>query len=326
MTRWTLFRKNVVLVLRHHAARRRRLWVAGWMLWSIGGLTWFISVWEVPLVTALLWAVLTTQGLAALIVWSTSTRLTRNQAVRVSAGSQEHASHRPAIAQELLRVAALVDRAGCELMCRQGVLPEQHRGISRRRTLDLARREDLWPGFSPAEQELLLSPEGSWPDELAWQTTARNEDVRVLRFVVGLDGILTPFEFLEQDLQIALELTSLPAKVDLANICLAPMDLRPGQGVADAMLARCLVEGSERELFDVGAANVASLRRAGRARDDSLWSVSQGQDSFVHWIGLAAYRRVRTFAQVIAFLYSSPEDAARFRIERLGHDDEADEM
>jgi hypothetical protein len=210
--------------------------------------------------------------------------------------SQEFIRHRPELVRVLLRTAILVDRAGIEALIEDGKVPEEHRGISRRRTLDLARRAELWDGFSREEQMLLLSAEGSWDRGEIWNRINLIENVRVLRWVIQLDSILAPFQFLQPDLTPAIELTSKPAMVEGVG-CLPPWDLRPERDAANLMLNRCMAEGLGRGFFKMEPASPKAselLEFANQMKSDQSRDLVVGTET----VGEAPEERIRLIAQL----------------------------
>jgi hypothetical protein len=140
--------------------------------------------------------------------------------------------------------------------------------------------------------------------------------VRVLRWVIAIDEVLTPFEFLRGDLRLAIELTQDPARVE-GGRCLASYDLRPEQTLAQVMVARCIGEGIHRgELSEPDAEArayfVQMAERLGADDSEDLLTGSEtvGKSSWdrVRWLGQAALRRLQVLTAVIDYL-NGPADA-----------------
>ncbi len=235
--------------------------------------------------------------------------------VREAPAADDLRLHGNTIATLLLRTAATVDRAGIEALHRQRKVGPEHTGICRRRTLDLAQRPDLWTGYTMEEQALLISQEGSWGWEQVWPRVLQAEDVRVMRWVLKMDDVLTPFEFLEPDVTPALQVTVKPETIRKDD-CLASFDLRPAQTMAQMMVTRCLGEGIRRGFLteDNPEARAEYLRFAERmAADESQdmlvgpATVGTADQHRVEWIGQAALRRYRALTGLIAYLNGPPD-------------------
>ena len=234
----------------------------------------------------------------------------------------EYAACRRKLAETLLRTAVMVDRAAAEAVHGAGQMAAEHVGGLRRRSLELARRPALWSGYSEAEKNLLMDAEGSWAPETTSEWLGRVEDVRVLRWVLGLDEVLAPFELLEPGLRPAYTTTQLPE----VTKCLPPWDLRPAQSVAEAMGNRCVAEGFLRGMFtdEDGAVRAEFVRVAERMREwkheDLLIgakTVGEACDDEIRSMGQVAHRRLTVLTAVIAYLNGLPE--AELRIDELAH-------
>lgn len=228
--------------------------------------------------------------------------------------------HRIRLANILLCKAIVVDRANNENLHRMGKIDPRREGICRRRTLDLARRPELWQTLSVEERDLLISPEGSWKWDAVWPRIIRIEDVRVLRWILKIDPILTPFEFLKPDLTAALEITTRPEQV-IGKGCLPPWDLRPAQQAAEQMLNRCIAEGIHRGFLTVEDKearaqyiHLAQTLGANQSADLLIGStiVAETDRQHIEWVAQAALRRTNMLTTVIKYLNSSPEEKPEF--------------
>jgi len=224
--------------------------------------------------------------------------------------------HRVRIAAALLRVAILVDRAGGENLHRLGKIGAQSQGTCRRRTLDLARKPDLWETFTSEERNSLLAPEGSWEWDAVWPRVLQVEDVRVLRWVLKLDPILTPFEFLKPDLIPALEISTNPQRIE-GKDCMAPWDLRPAHAMAEQMLNRCVAEGVHRGFLTIedhqtreAFIHLAKTLGENQSEDLLIGSniVADADRDRIEWVAQAALRRTRILSAVIKYLNSPPQE------------------
>jgi hypothetical protein len=312
--------RNFGLILRRAPWDRRALrfvliWLAAscWLLYE-AGLMVYLGFWG----TLCSLCVLLLGFGVAVLIGKSNARAT-DSLLKLSAkpapADEDYRGHRTKLARELLKTAILVDRAGFEALHREGKILPAHLGICRRRTLDLAQRTGLWEDFTGSEQALLLSQEGSWEWKDTWPLVLRVEDVRVLRWVVGIDSVLVPFEFLKPDLTPALELTVKPALLT-GNRCMAPYDLRPAQTMAQAMVARCLADGAERgwlEVKDAGEReqllNLAEKMSWDESSDLLIGTTTVGKAGLeqVRWVTQAALRRLWVLTGVIGYLNGPPE-------------------
>jgi hypothetical protein len=228
--------------------------------------------------------------------------------------------HRIRLANILLCKAIVVDRANNENLHRMGKIDSRREGICRRRTLDLAHRPELWQTLSIEERDLLMSPEGTWKWDAVWPRIIRIEDVRVLRWILKIDPILTPFEFLKPDLTAALEITTRPEQVE-GKGCMPPWDLRPAQHAAEQMLTRCIAEGIHRGFLTIEdkearAQYIHLARTLGASQSEDLLIgstiVAESDRQHIEWVAQAALRRTNMLAAVIKYLNSSPEEKLEF--------------
>ena len=241
---------------------------------------------------------------------------------RVSAAPPSDLSnHRRQIASALLHLPAMVDRAGTEALHQQSKMAPGNIGAGRRRSLDVAMRPDVWLNVPVADRDLLRSAEGSWTWDEVWPWIVRAEDVRVLRWVLGIDEVLTPFEFLRPDLTVAIELTLKPERAD-GTTCLASYDLRPEQTMAQTMVTRCVGEGIHRGQLDEPdeAAReelVAMAQSLGSSEDADLLAGTEivGKASWdrISWVGQAALRRLKVLTALIDYLNGPPTQSASLR-------------
>ncbi len=299
-------------------------WVA-YELWSL----FFLGIWG-----ALFWGLVMALAIGVAAVLARSHRRTDESMLRLSSpavlpdqGGLLH--HRPKLIAELIRAAVLVDRAGIELMHGNRKADLARAGIARRRTLDAAKTSGTWDGLQPAEQDLLLSQEGSWDPGEAWSKVLRVEDVRVLRWVLGIDSLLSPLEFTELDLRPALDITANPNRT-LGTASLEPADLRPAKMLAGNMLDRLLAEGVWRGFYrypeDETRARLIAL--ADRLRENKSGdllvgteSVGEASEERIRLVMQTALRRFRVLEAVIGYL-TGPYDS-ELLIDRENKEQEA---
>ncbi len=235
----------------------------------------------------------------------------------VVAAPAEYGRHRVKLAGALLRTAAMVDRATAEAVHVAGQMPVEVVGGLRRRSLEMARRTGVWEGFGEAERSLLMDDEGSWRQETTFAWLGRLEDVRVLRWVLGMDEVLVPFEFVTADMRPVLATFEQADEVMKGSACLPPWDLRPAQSVANLMLNRCVAEGVRRGFFEVEDEEtrreclaVADGMHASPGEDlfIGVKTVARATDEEVQRMGRVALRRDAVLTEVIGFL-NGPADA-----------------
>jgi hypothetical protein len=236
---------------------------------------------------------------------------------RSSAGG-EFREHRRRLAELALRTAVVVDRAGGEAYVKGNTLAADAAGVFRRRSLDVARNYGLLEGFSDEMRQLLTSPEGSWEWPQILLSARETEDVRVLRWVLGMDQVLAPLEFaVPMDFRAVVEITTTPQKIMEGNVCIPPWDLRPARDAARTLMMRCIAEGVKRGIVEESDEalrgeylHYAELH-AGRQSEDFLLGsviVSDAKEEQVQQATLVAYRRQLVLAAIIEYL-GSPSDA-----------------
>ncbi|WP_157477248.1 hypothetical protein [Granulicella tundricola] len=237
--------------------------------------------------------------------------------------------HREVLKTLMLQVAALVDRAGGEALTRGGHVKGSHAGACRRRTLDLAQRPELWEGFSEDERGLLLAQEGGWAWETVWPMVVRAEDVRALRWVLGMDRILVPLEYLKPDLRPVVEVTSKPEMAE-GTVCLPAWELGQALRLAQAMVSRCVVEGVKRGFLtemepEVRAEYVSMAEELGENESEDLLigsaTVGTADTAKVQWVAQAALRRAYVLEGVARYLNGPADGRLRIVAEVVGADE-----
>ena len=321
MRRSELFRQNLWMVIRRSARDRR---ARGYILGLLGLLSYltylvwtfaYLGIWG-----TICWAVVVSLAIGLAILMRKSNERTGESMLSLSSPAvletDDLSKHRVRIAAALLRVAILVDRAGGENLHRLGKIRAQSQGTCRRRTLDLARKPDLWETFTSEERNSLLAPEGSWEWDAVWPRVLQVEDVRVLRWVLKLDPILTPFEFLKPDLIPALEISTNPQRIE-GKDCMAPWDLRPAHAMAEQMLNRCVAEGVHRGFLTIEdhqtrEAFIHLAEKLGENQSEDLLIgsniVADADRDRIEWVAQAALRRTRILSAVIKYLNSPPQE------------------
>jgi hypothetical protein len=138
----------------------------------------------------------------------------------------------------------------------------------------------------------------------------------VLRWVLKLDPILTPFEFLKPDLIPALEISTNPQRIE-GKDCMAPWDLRPAHAMAEQMLNRCVAEGVHRGFLTIEdhqtrEAFIHLAEKLGENQSEDLLIgsniVADADRDRIEWVAQAALRRTRILSAVIKYLNSPPQE------------------
>lgn len=141
------------------------------------------------------------------------------------------------------------------------------------------------------------------------------EDVKVFRWVLRIDPILTPFEFLQPDLAAALELIEKPEMLS-GTACLPPWDLRPAKQHAEQMITRLVAEGVHRGFLSEkdASARVLLLQIAERMNADESsdlligsQSVGKAANDRLQWIMQTAVRRMVVLDRIISYLGGGAE-------------------
>jgi hypothetical protein len=321
MTRFELIWRNFWLALRRAPKDKRALFAIAWLLYTIGAfayLIWtltYLGIWG-----SICWGVMMGLGVGLALLIRRNNARTEKSLLSLSnyksVEFEDLADHRAQLVKVLLRTAILVDRAGAEVLSAKGKIADEHKGISRRRTLDLAKRPELWDCFPEEERLLLLRAEGTWDRSVAWTQINLIEDVRVLRWVIQLDSILVPFEFVKPDLAPAIEITAKPEITDGIG-CMAPWDLRPARDQARLMLDRCAIEGLARGFFETEKDledPSLYLEIADRFKNDQsndlligAQTVASATEDDIRWIGQLAMRRAAILDRIIQYLGGRPD-------------------
>lgn len=321
-----LLRKNLWLMIRR-TPRDRKVWRP--LLVIFGALAYLAyDVWAfhyLGVVSTIVMVVSLTAAIGLALLLARSHHRTDESmlhlATRESPAADDCTRHRLRIVETLLGTAALVDRAGMELMHRQGSMNPAYIGVSRQRTLQLVRGCG-WEQMSGEAQALLLSPEGSWSEADTWSMIFRVEQVRVLRWVLGVDTILAPLEFADLNVRLALEITTNP-KLAAGSVCLSASDLRGAKVIAGHLLDRLIGEGTYRGFYDLPqddtrrrVLELAQRMREPGAQDQLVGvdTVAEAPEERIRFVLQATLRRVLALGDVLAYLTGPPEAALRMRV------------
>ncbi|RSL19438.1 hypothetical protein EDE15_5107 [Edaphobacter aggregans] len=153
------------------------------------------------------------------------------------------------LASDGFALSVVLARAGSEQMLREKQMPSGIEVITRRTHLDQLRKLDIWNGLDGGLRNLLLMPDGHWPENIIdlWQSF---ETLRCIRWVLRLDERLEPLTYLpKMDYRSAFELTEKPARLLSGAGMVDTWDIRVERNEADAFFSRCYAEGIGRGIM-----------------------------------------------------------------------------
>jgi hypothetical protein len=170
-------------------------------------------------------------------------------------------------------LASLISRGASEIAAIQGAWSEEQQLEARQQQNELLRHRGLWEHLEPTEQLLATSAQGTWSEEDAAMTYTWCEQLRMLRWVLGMDQSLKPLEETSGPDWDAVHQT-LDAHFDPEHRrpMLAPWDVRIARDKAAEYTARVLAEYAHRGQIEDRDTDTASLLRwrdfvDGTARD-----------------------------------------------------------
>ena len=154
------------------------------------------------------------------------------------------------IAARLQIVAVLFARGANELYLREHPLPPGEMLPARGNLNTLLRQRGLWEQLDPTERDLLGAPEGAWTPDQQNQVIPWCEQLRLLRWVLGIDAELMPLAHFP-GLDFALISAGFDKPVPPAGTAGTPMpwDVRVERDVADGYLVRLVAELRSRGLI-----------------------------------------------------------------------------
>jgi hypothetical protein len=117
----------------------------------------------------------------------------------------------PAVRRHLeeraLIVGSLVARAGSEMCLRLNEVPPGLEAMARQNLNTLLRQNGLWDRLEPAEAELMSAADGRWSPEQRYEVAKWCEQLRLLRWALGVDAELMPLaHFPKVDFSLAYDL------------------------------------------------------------------------------------------------------------------------
>jgi hypothetical protein len=146
---------------------------------------------------------------------------------------QVHAAVEQYLRDRMVILASLVARAASEAQLRKHPIPKGAVPVMRQRQNTLLRETGLWEKLEPEEEALAAAADGQWTTEQVNGAEIWCEQLRLLRWVLGMDSILTPLtHFPRSDFALTeglLEPRSLPPHV--------PPGSKPGQLLGERNMA-----------------------------------------------------------------------------------------
>jgi hypothetical protein len=213
--------------------------------------------------------------------------------------------------------AVLADRAASENFLRTKVLPEGLTVVTRQRHMEILREYNLYDRLGDSERDLMLLPDGHWPPEMIDHVAMMLEPLRLLRWVLRVDGFLaTVGATMTADFRLSGSLVKDPAQLFREGKLIDIDALSIGFTAADHYFYRCWAEGVYRKLFtsDTDAEIARAMEYAGRLQgnegEDMLLGtviVSKANDADVRLGATLALRRAKVLEWVRKRMYGEVE-------------------
>lgn len=147
-------------------------------------------------------------------------------------------------------VASLLGRGGSEIRIADGRLGNL---LSRTTENDRLRQAELWDELEPIELSLMSKPEGAWSVQERDGVIAWSEQLRLLRWILGVDSELTPLEhFPRPDVRLAGDLYHLDPKL-ASNV--GVWDVRSERDKSATYVNRLFAELERRNLLPASVAD-----------------------------------------------------------------------
>lgn len=239
-------------------------------------------------------------------------RRRRPETAQQSRDGAEPVAKTPELRRELgelgLLHAVLADRAGSERFVKTKELPEGVEVVTRRRHLDLLRSFGVYDRLGAVERDLVLLPDGHWPEVSVNEGSLALEPLRVLRWILRIDPFLPVVgATLAADYRLAGTLIAEPELAFAGDAWIRMEDLETALDAARSYFYRCWAEGAYRGFYDAddeeerAALRTHALRCNGKESDDLLLGnviVSRADDQDVRLGATLSLRRVRLLAWV----------------------------
>ncbi len=197
-------------------------------------------------------------------------------------------------------ISALLIRASSEWFLQHKELPPEIEVITRRAQNELLRKEGLWEVLEADEADLFRAADGHWTAIQLDQSVAWCEQLRLLRWTLGLDTNLFPLHYFPRvDISAAKGIVEAGNELFRGKKMLAPWDVRVERDVSSRYFLRCLAEKITRgQLVEPEADAWARTVREechGPSTDllVGVQTVGELDDEKLHRFWLCAYFRMR---------------------------------
>jgi len=172
------------------------------------------------------------------------------------------------LAERTVIIGSLVARAASEIYLQRNELPTGAEVITRQIQNALLRQSGLWVKLEPVETDLVGVADGRWTPDQHNQVAAWCEQLRLLRWTLGVDAELIPLaHFPRVDFSLSRGLLSPAEVLSQSKRILESWEVRVERDIALQYLARVVAELKGRALIPDDAALEAW---AGPLREASL--------------------------------------------------------
>ncbi len=198
-------------------------------------------------------------------------------------------------------IASLLARGGSELHLQHIQLPPGAEIVTRQIQNGLLRERGLWQKLEQPEVDLTGAPDGCWNVEQRTQVVTWCEQLRLLRWVLGIDGDLLPLAHCPTlDFSVSAEVLQQARAPVARKSAVASWDVRVRRDVALEYAARVLAELRTRGLtanspeFD-GWADELRTKSLGNSTDyiAGTKTIAELDDAALQLLGLFAMARER---------------------------------
>jgi hypothetical protein len=217
----------------------------------------------------------------------------------VSEPAREHLTERLTI------VAALLIRAGSERYLSEHGVPQGAEVQTRQIHNRVLREKGVWEKLAAEERDLLMLPDGEWPDDQPKLVIEWSEQLRLLRWVLRIDRELAPLAHVPSiDYGLAREV--LEDKVTPTQPPLRSWDVRAEQDIAEVYHARVLAELQGRGLASDNAsfaawAKVIRAEFQGESKDltAGAGTVAELDDDQLHYLATLSGAREQYASELV---------------------------
>jgi hypothetical protein len=153
------------------------------------------------------------------------------------------------LAERALIVSSLIARAASEIWLHHNQIPEGSQPIGRQVQNSSLRDRGLWSTLEPLERDLLSAPDGQWTETQQNEATTWCEQLRLLRWALGIDAELLPLsQFSAVDFSLANEFAA--QQTSAGNVStVRSWDARVERDLASAYVVRAVAELDARALI-----------------------------------------------------------------------------